>query len=287
MMSINININDVSETAFLTLYAHAEDARTADPILGDSSSVQTFKVLKEKLEESGKVLHKKLLSGKIDKKSVVHIVIRAKKYDEYIADFIKKHPDACIVNIGCGLDHRFERIDNGRIKYFDLDLPDIINIKKHFIKETDRYRLISQSVFEFDWMDKITNRNVMFVAEGVLMYLQKEDVKSLFIALQEKFPGSEILCEVFNSIWLKKRWKKMMEIKLQKELDLGKDAMFHFGIQDSDEIESWNDGLKLLGDWSYFDSDEKKLGYMKMFRNIKFFRKTQWTVHYKLGAEKV
>jgi len=285
-MSLNVNINDVSETAFLTLYAHAKDAQTAAPILADNSSVKTFQMLKEKLEKSGKVLHKKMLSGKIDKKSVVHIAIRAKKYDEYITDFIEKYPDASIVNIGCGLDHRFERIDNGRIEYYDLDLPDIINIKQQFFKETDRYQMISQSVLEFNWMEKIKSKEVLFVAEGVFMYLQEEDVKSLFLALQENFPGSEMVCEVFNSIWLRKRWKKMMEVKLQKELDLGKDAMFHFGIRDSDEIESWSDGLKLLGDWSYFDSDEKKLGYMRMFRNIKFFRKTQWTVQYQIGGQK-
>ncbi|MFC2129284.1 class I SAM-dependent methyltransferase [Bacteroidota bacterium] len=284
-MNLNININDVSETAFLTLYSHALDAQSKEPILSDLSSVKTVQFLNSALLGSKKVLHKKLLRGKIDKKAAVHIVIRARQYDKYIRDYIKVHPEAAIVNIGCGLDNRFERVDNGKIEFFDLDLPDIIDIKRQLFNESDRYCQISQSVLDFSWMDKISRKDVLFIAEGVFMYLQETEVKALFLEMYEKFPGSEIVCEVFNSMWLKDWWKKMMKIKLQRELDLGEDAMFHFGIKDSFEIETWKDGFKLLGDWSYFDSSEKKLGFMRLFRNVKFFRYTQWTIHYRLGSD--
>lgn len=282
-MDLNININDVSETAFLTLQAHAFDAQSKDPILSDFSSVKSMEILNTALSDSEKLFHKKLIRGKIDKKAAVHIVIRAKKYDQYITEFIREHPEAAIINIGCGLDDRFQRIDNGKIEFFDLDLPDIINIKKQIFKETDRYHFIDQSVLDFSWMKQVEQKELLFIAEGVFMYLQEKDVKSLFLELQRNFSGSEIVCEVFNSLWLKDSWKKMMKRKLQRELDLGEDAMFHFGIRNSHEIESWSAGLELLGDWSYFDSDEKKLGFMRVFRKLKFFRYTQWTVHYKLG----
>ncbi len=70
---------------------------------------------------------------------------------------------------------------------------------------------------------------------------------------------------------------------MQHHGHLWKDAYFLFVIRDSKEIEGWNPGINLLEDWSYFDSEEKKLGWLKMFRNIELFRKTQWTVHYKLN----
>lgn len=70
---------------------------------------------------------------------------------------------------------------------------------------------------------------------------------------------------------------------MQKQLYLGKDATFNFGIRDSKEMEEWNPGINLLDDWSYFDSQEKKLGWLGLFRHIELFRKTQWTVHYKLN----
>ena len=283
---MNLNINDVSETALLTLYSHAFDAQTKEPILNDKSSVKSVQLLNEELTKSDKKLHQRLSKGKIDRNGVIHIAIRAKRYDKYISDFIKKYPKAKIVNIGCGLDNRFERIDNGEIEFFDLDLPDIIEIKKQLFNETNRFHFISQSVFDFSWIENIVSiakEEILFIAEGVFMYCREEDVKSLFLILQEKFPGSEMVCEVFNSMWLKGWLKKLMNFKMQKELHLGKDATFHFGIRDSNEMESWNEGINLIDDWSYFDSDEKKLGWLKIFRHIKLFRKTQWSVHYKLN----
>lgn len=121
------------------------------------------------------------------------------------------------------------------------------------------------------------------MAEGVFMYLDQEDVHSLILKLQSEFPGSELVCEVFNSLWLRKPLKSLMNYKMQHQLHMGKDATFHFGIRDSKEMEKWHAGIQFLDDWSYFDSEEKKLGVLKLFRNIEILRKTQWTVHYKLN----
>lgn len=282
-MSLRININDVSETAFLTLYAHALDAQSNAPVLNDRTSISVAQLLDVELAKSNKKIHQKLVKGKVDKKMVTHIAIRSKKYDQYVRDFMLIHPKATIVNIGCGLDHRFKRIDNGEIQFIDLDLPDIINLKKELIPQAGRYSFVSQSVFDYSWMGEIKSKAVLFLAEGVFMYCNAGDVQNLFVELKDRFPGSEMVCEVFNSLWLSGWLKGLMKIKLQKELNLGKDAMFHFGIRDSKEMENWSEGIRFLDDWSYFDSDEKKLGWMKMFRHIKFFRKTQWTVHYRLG----
>ena len=94
---------------------------------------------------------------------------------------------------------------------------------------------------------------------------------------------NKILCDSNNKLELKKPLKRMVHYKMQHRGHLGKDATFHFGIRDSKEMEGWNAGIQFLDDWSYFDSEEKKLGWLKMFRNSKLFRKTQWTVHYKLN----
>lgn len=282
-MIFNINVNDISETAFLTLQCHALDTQSKSPLLNDLSSVKTLEMLKKYFSESDNVLHNKLFEDKIKSNLITHTALRAKKYDNYILSFLDKYPNSTIVNIGCGLDNRFERTDNGSITFFDLDLPDIMNIKKQIFPEKDRYFQISQSVFDFNWIDKITNKHVMLVAEGVFMYCDKQDVEKLFLTLQEKLPNSEIVCEVFNSKWLKGWRKKMMEFKLKKELKLGEGTTFQFGISDSNEIESWNQGLNLIDDWSYIDSDELNSSILKLFRKNDSFRKIQWTVHYKLN----
>jgi len=281
----DIEISDVAATSFVTLYCHAIESQSKHPILDDPKAVEITLKLNKILSGSIKRLDRDLVQGKLKKQLVIHIAIRAKQYDRYVSDFLKHSPDGIVVNIGCGLDSRFLRVDNGRVIFYDLDLPEVIEIKKQFFEENERYHFISSSVLDHEWMSIVAEHEgpFLFVAEGVFMYLHQEDVQSLILKLQSEFPGMELVCEVFNSLWLTKPLKKIMNFKMQKQLHLGKDATFHFGICDSHEMEEWHTGIEFLDDWSYFDSEEKKMGVLKMFRNIEFLRKTQWTVHYRLN----
>ena len=72
---------------------------------------------------------------------VVHIAIRAKRSDEYVIEFLKSSPDGVVVNIGCGLDRIFRVTTIVRVRFYDLDLPDVIKIKRGFFEEIDRYHL--------------------------------------------------------------------------------------------------------------------------------------------------
>lgn len=279
-----IAIGDVAATSLVTLYCHAIETRSGDPILYDPKSVEVTTGLDPILSRSGNPLERTLVEGTLDPMLVVHIAIRAKKYDQYVKDFLARSPDGIVVNIGCGLDSRFLRIDNGTVHFYDLDLPEVIDLKKRFFEETNRYHLIASSVLDYGWMSVVSAHKgpFLFMAEGVFMYLDGEEVKSLVLTLRKEFPGSELVCEVVNSLWLKAPLKKMVEYKMRRRLHLGKDAVFRFGIRRSRELEEWQQGIRLLDDWSYFDSGEKKIGWLKIFSRIGLFRYTQWTVHYLL-----
>jgi O-methyltransferase involved in polyketide biosynthesis len=278
-------IGDVAATSLITLYCHAIETRSDNPILVDLKSVEITADLNKTLSGSEQPLERVLVAGTLDKNLVIHIAIRAKKYDEYVRDFLSRYPDGVVVNIGCGFDSRFLRIDNGRGIFYDLDLPEIIAIKKSFFIENERYHLVASSVLDYGWMAPVRQHNgpFLFMAEGVFMYLDGEDVRSLVLAIKKTFPGSDLVCEVENSFWLGPLTKKMLGYKLQRQFHLGKDAMFRSGIRDSREWEQWESGIQFLDEWSYFDSDEKKLGWLKLLRYIGWIRKTQWTVHYRLG----
>ena len=278
-------IGDVASTSFITLYCHALETLSGNPVLSDPKSVEIMTELNKTLSRSDNTLDRTLVSGKLDRRLVVHIAIRAKKYDDYARDFLEKYPEGVIVNIGCGLDSRFLRVDNGKVIFYDLDLPEIIGIKKDFFEETERYHLIASSVLDFEWMAVVRQHNgpFLFMAEGVFMYLEGRDVRSLVLKLQETFPGSELVCEVVNSFWLRPLLKRMLDFKLQRQVHLGKDATFRSGISDGREMEQWHSGIQFLDEWSYFDSDEKKLGWLRLLRHIGLIRKTQWTVHYRLN----
>ena len=278
-------ISDIAATSFVTLYCHALETRSDNPVLSDPKSVEITTELNKILSLSKNTLDRILVSGTLDTKLVVHIAIRAKKYDDYARDFLQRFPDGVVVNIGCGLDSRFLRIDNGRVAFYDLDLPEIIELKKAFFKETERYHLVASSVLDSGWMAPVMQHTgpFLFMAEGVFMYLDTKDVRSLVLEIQKKFPGSELACEVVNSVWLRPPLKKMLDYKMQRQLHIGKDAMFRSGIRDGREMEQWHAGIQFLDEWSYFDSGEEKLGWLKVFRHIQLIRKTQWTVHYRLN----
>jgi methyltransferase (TIGR00027 family) len=278
-------MGDIAATSFVTLYCHALESLSDDPILSDPKSVGIMNELNKTLSPPDHMLDRILVAGTLDRRLVVHIAIRAKKYDDYARNFLQKFPDGVVVNIGCGLDSRFLRIDNERVVLYDLDLPEIIAIKKTFFQETDRYHLIASSLLDFDWMTTVLRHKgpFLFMAEGVFMYLDGKDVRSLVLKIQETFPGSELACEVVNSLWLGSPFKKMLDYKLQRRVHLGKGAMFRSGIRDGREMEQWHSGIQFLDEWSYFDSEEKKLGWLRFFRHIELIRKTQWTVHYLLN----
>lgn len=282
---LKVKIGDVAATSFVTLYCHAIENQSKDPILIDPKAVEITNELNKILSESKNNLYRNLIRSKLNKQLVIHVAIRAKQYDKYVRDFLKKYQEGVIINIGCGLDSRFLRIDNKKVVFYDLDLPEIIEIKKQFFNENIRYHFIPSSVLDYNWIRTVSKHKgpFLFIAEGVFMYLKKQDVKSLILKLQSEFPGSEIIFEVFNTLWLKKPLKRMVNFKMQHQLHLGKDAVYGFGINNNREIEEWHPRIQFLDDWSYLDSEEKKLGWLKMFKGIEIFRKTQWTVHYKLN----
>ena len=246
-----IELADVSETGVLTLFCRAIESLSPDPILKDERAVEIMRELAPLMTSSPHALMRELSRGRPPggQKMIVHIALRAQKYDQYVLDFLARNPDGVVVNLGCGFDTRFFRIDNGQVIFFDLDLPEVIEIKKHFIQEEERYQMISSSVLEYSWTVRIQEckRPVLFLAEGLFMYLDGDNVKDLILTLQACFPGAELVCEVVNERWLKGAAGKMLRFKLEKEAKLGGDAGFQFGIPDGRALEFMECGDPIPG----------------------------------------
>ncbi len=284
MSTTTISLPDVAETGMLTFYCHAIESQNSDPILLDEKAVEISRQLNPVFANSSNRLLRNLARGKVSKELVVHINLRAKKYDEYAGSFFMENPDGILVNIGSGMDSRFLRIDNGRMICFDLDLPEMIAFKKQFYQENDRYRFIAASVFDYSWMDQVAEmgrRPVLFMAEGVFMYLDGEKVKDLILKLQSCFPGSELVCEVVTAFFTRKPWNRMVALKLNQQMGVGREAGFTFGVHNSHEFETWHTGIEYLDDWSYFDTRHPRLGWVGTLGKVKLMRNVQYTVHYR------
>jgi methyltransferase (TIGR00027 family) len=282
----NLDLSGVEETALLTLYARAIESQSEDPILKDEKIVALVQQIDPLLQKQKSKMAERLRKRAIDPRLTVHMQLRAKKYDDYASSFLEVHPGGAIINIGCGLDTRFFRVDNGQVQFFDLDLPDMIRLKRQLLLENERYHMIGQSVLDFKWMDPIAERNrpALILAEGVFMYLPKDKVKELVLELQRRFPDSELVCELTNRTWVEGFWGKMASAKMQRRFNMRSDAGFKFGVSKASEFETWGEGIEFLEKWFYMEENHPKLGLMRIFRNWKIFQDAQFTAHYRLHA---
>jgi O-methyltransferase involved in polyketide biosynthesis len=110
-------------------------------------------------------------------------------------------PTRTIRDLGCGLDTRFERLDDGQVEWYGLDLPDVIELRKELLDETPRSHFIGCSVLDFSWMDALSSqagKPILFLAEAMLVYLEEADVKRLAQALAKRFPGAELVCDAYS-----------------------------------------------------------------------------------------
>lgn len=277
-------ISDVEETSLLTLYTKAIESQSKDPILKDEYAEALGEKIDPLIKNSPLKMAKQLYRRTIDHRLVVHLAIRSKKYDDYAKVFLQSHPDGVIVNLGCGLDMRFFRVDNGNCVQFDIDLPGVIQLKRQLVGETDRYHIIGQSILDHKWMASVEKigKPAIFLMEGVLMYLPEADVRELVLAIQKRFPESDLVCELTNRTWVEGFWGKMSAKKMQHRFSMGQDAGFQFGVDCPEALEEWGDGIEFIEQWFYMEDNHPKLGLMRVFRNMAIFRNAQYTVYYRL-----
>ncbi|BDA70679.1 tetracenomycin C synthesis protein homolog [Rivularia sp. IAM M-261] len=225
-----VNLGIVQETLLIPLWSRAVEASQPEPILYDAKAKEIVSQLDYDFDKF-----------KAAKSTQVMMCIRGKAIDELTQHFIQQNPQATIVEIGAGLDTRFERLDNGQLYWFDLDLPDAIAVRKHFFEESRRRHFISASVLEPEWINQVKqncpNSPKLFIAEGVLLYFTEEQVKTLLKILAENFPGSYLVFDAASPFIIKNR-RSYEAVKHTS-------AKFQWGIKNIKDIEAWNSRYKI------------------------------------------
>ena len=285
MDDIKIDIGGVSETLFFILYSRAIESLSKDPIIQDQKSVEIVKILDKFLSESDSKALKKLHKHRLPKYYVILKALRTKKFDDYVKNFLSKNPNGIVVNMGCGLDTRFHRINTDKGKFYDIDLPEVINFKKRVIKENERYHFISSSLHDYNWMDvllKHKEQSFIFIAEGVFQYFYEKEVKSLIFELQKKFPGCKLAFDITSTYMKRKQNNRFYNAYFKFMTRLDQDVNINFGIKKSQDISSWNDRIELLDEFSYFDNKIDKLKFFNYYKFLESIRRTDWILLYKL-----
>jgi O-methyltransferase involved in polyketide biosynthesis len=263
MEQIQSRLENVPKTMLIPLRARYLETKRANGIINDPKSVEILDRIQ--CDFSGK--------NEVSKGSQKGCCIRTEILDEGTNRFLAKHKEALVVNLGCGLDTRFHRLDNGSVIWYDLDVPEAIELRKNFFEETDRHHFIAQSVLDYSWMDCIpTDKPTLFIAEGVLMYFSEKEVKDLLATIGKRFPGAEMLLEAMSP-FIAKRTNKHPDVKKYN-------ATFKWGIKTGREMDAWNLGIRFVGEEYYFDRhlDQQPFA-LRILANIPAMRKMMKIIH--------
>jgi O-methyltransferase involved in polyketide biosynthesis len=184
-----VRLTKERETYLPTLYGKALDSRVENPILGDTFADEVV----GKIDFDFEKLH--LAEG-----GAVTLPMRAKHLDGWTREFLAAHPEATVLNLGCGLDSRVYRIDPpSTVRWYDVDLPDVIALRKQLYPERHDSQMVASSVTDLHWLDSIAgDRPVIVVAEGLVQYLSKEEAAELFNRISEQFPIGQVIFDAYN-----------------------------------------------------------------------------------------
>ena len=264
------DLSGVAETLLIILAIRAIESQRPDALMKDGKAVALVSQMDQDF------LRGKL--AKVKDYSQVAIILRSREFDRYAQDFLARHPEAVVVHIGCGLDTRFERVDNGLVEWYDLDLPEVIELRRKFIGgEGARHHFLACSVLDNTWLSEISahhQRPFLFLAEGVLMYFNETQVKALVLTLKEHFPGAELAFDAFSPFF---SWANNLRVTLTK---VG--ARSYWALKHGQDLERWSDGIRLFDERFPFQYPEPRLGRALAVRRIPFFSKTIGVFHYQL-----
>ncbi|WP_327238248.1 class I SAM-dependent methyltransferase [Streptomyces sp. NBC_01317] len=124
--------------------------------------------------------------------------LRVLTFDSVVRDFLAEHPDGTVVALGEGLETQFWRVDNGRVHWLSVDLPETVAVRRDLLPDGERRRTLACSALDPAWMNEVdTSRGVLVTAQGLLMYLRPAEVRELIARCAERFPGGAL---VFDAV---------------------------------------------------------------------------------------
>jgi O-methyltransferase involved in polyketide biosynthesis len=224
----SVRLGAVPETLLVPLYARAVESRGKHPILKDPKAIEMVESIDWDFERFNQ------------RPRITACVLRTAMFDELVKEFLRAHPQGTVVEIGSGLNTRFERLDNGRIHWFDLDLPEVIELRRKFFTDTSRRTTLPASIFDAGWMAPVLQSPgpYFFVAETVLVYFQEQEVKAALAQIARNFPCANIAFDTTGRRAVDGGNKDHARRKLA--------ARFAWACDDPRAIENWNIGLRLV-----------------------------------------
>lgn len=248
MDSLLTGLAPVEQASLLALRLRALDARSTTPILDDRVAGQTA-------EAAGLDLPR----PKVPRSVVLVHAVRAKTLDGAVRQFIAQHPDAVVVDLGCGLDARRQRCAPGPgVDWYCVDLPAVIRLREEFLPD-DAHR-VPADVTSPDWLQNLPkDRPAIAVTDGLMSFLTGDAFVGLAQAITNHFAGGEFTFNAYSRLAMRNS-RRMSTVGDRAVGASGPSAPTPGeGIDDPREPEAWNAGLALIEELSMARAPEVAL----------------------------
>ncbi|MEL6339214.1 MAG: class I SAM-dependent methyltransferase [Myxococcota bacterium] len=232
-----VMLGPVQETLLVPLLGRALETEKSSGLIDDPKAVEIVKSLDYDFEKWRGT------------STLMAATIRTLMYDHEVSNFLKAHPEGTVVEIGCGLNTRFERLDNGSAHWFELDLPDSMALRRRFFQEQERRTMIAASFLEPSWYDQVhsTQGPWLFVSEAVIIYIEANAVERALRSLAGRFPGAQLLMDTTST--------RMVDRQSRHDVmkTLPKDSWFRWKCDEPRALSAW--GLKLIRSKTFLDAE--------------------------------
>lgn len=246
MKKFKIQHGSVQETLVIPLYARKLAMDLYPENFTDHDCQELFERIEIELPKQHKIM---------DRVEAIMAATRQVDFACICKEYLTKHPRACVVNLGCGLDTTFRQIDNSLAKGCNIDLLDVIKVRNELLPQTDREKNIAADLKNVSWFEQIDYKEedgAVFFAAGVFYYFKKEEVKQLLIKMAERFPGCKLAFDATNERGLKNMLKTWLEPSEMGNINV------YFSLEDKSELMKWSDNF----------SDVRQKGYMTGYRPL-------------------
>ena len=229
---MDLQFGDVQETALVTLAIRASETARSNPRIRDEKAREIIDALGVDVSKYDPFL------------SHEGVVARTIMFADALRALIEQEPDAVCVNLGCGFDDKFPQVDNGRITWFDVDLPDQIAVRRKVYSDRERCTMLEGDALDGAWTAALPKgRASIIVMEGVLEYFTKEQTETCL----------HMLCDSFEHGWLVAEMNSPMLAKHSDKHDAIKhtNAIFGWGTKSGAEFIVLEPRLTLVFERSY------------------------------------
>lgn len=235
MTADKIHFTKEKETMLMTLNGRALQSRWKNPILPDPWAEEAMRHIDYDISKEYQGTGSWDMWGTI---GCTVIATRAATFDQLTNRFLAAHPDAVVIQVGCGMDSRVFRVNPpASVQWFDVDYPDVIDLRRQLFPERESYHLIGAPLDDLHWMEEIPlDRPGLLIAEGVFHYLHEAEVKALLNAMVDHFSDGEVIFDICNSMIVKRAGTNVG----------GTGATYRWGLDDPQDIHHLEPKLELV-----------------------------------------